>query len=120
MGTGVAQPWGRDQHSQCSALIISWKSCLVFFFMMDSQAPISAEPRDSHLGEVTGSTRSLRPSPATDTSVNLCCPNPAGVTCPSWGRAGTSHPPALPPAPPAASPPPPSRPYAGSAADAPA
>lgn len=93
METGVAQPRGRDQHSQCSALIISWKSCLVFFFMMDSQAPISAEPRDSCLGEVMGSTRSLCPSSPTDTCVNLCCLNPAGVTCPSWGQAGPPTPP---------------------------
>lgn len=27
----------------CSVLMSSWKSCLVFFFMMDSQAPISAD-----------------------------------------------------------------------------
>lgn len=31
------------QQLPCSVLISSWKSCLVFFFMIDSQAPISAE-----------------------------------------------------------------------------
>lgn len=32
--------------SQCSVLISSWKSCLVFFFIMDSQAPMSTQPRE--------------------------------------------------------------------------
>lgn len=54
---GHGSDWGRgghrqgmEQHSQCSALMVSWKSCLVFFFMMDSQAPISTQPRDRGFG----------------------------------------------------------------------
>lgn len=38
VGSSTARLW----QLPCSVLISSWKSCLVFFFMMDSQAPISA------------------------------------------------------------------------------
>lgn len=60
-----------EQHSQCSALIISWKSCFVFFFMMDSQAPISAEPGETDALEEQQAapiTCPSSPSPATDSS----------------------------------------------------
>lgn len=63
--------WDGEQHSQCSALIISWKSCFVFFFMMDSQAPISAEPGEMDASEERQAapiTCPPSPSPATDSS----------------------------------------------------
>lgn len=86
--------------SQCSALIISWKSCLVFFFMMDSQAPISAQPRVLHFGGVRGSTYSSSPEPHCRAlhapMVPAACPLLRPSAPPSHELAAPCNPPAAP------------------------
>lgn len=86
--------------SQCSALIISWKSCLVFFFMMDSQAPISAQPRVLHFGGVMGSTYSSSPEPHCRAlhapTAPAACPLLRPSAPPSCGLAAPCNPPAAP------------------------